>query len=230
MNVKRQPTLLLRVKEDQPMIETCRAFLRETFDITSESPDLHVINQERQSIKISQVRELKQLLTFHPYQATKTVVCLLWADLATQAAQHAMLKSLEEPPPYAQCVLATTYPEKLLPTVQSRCREVIFNFTSTEEASKTPTDLPEISQVLNLSYSQAIDLATQFKDRADAQMLVKNLLSQLHQHPEYPTQELVFAAYSLLETQELLEKNMHVQLALESCFFEIRGINKNKKS
>ena len=55
------------------------------------------------------------------------VVAIFEAHLATVEAQNALLKLLEEPPPSAAIVLVTEYPDRLLPTIRSRCHEVRFD-------------------------------------------------------------------------------------------------------
>ena len=46
--------------------------------------------------------------------------------MLSQAAFNAFLKTLEEPPPYAKFILATTEKHKIIPTILSRCQ--IFDF------------------------------------------------------------------------------------------------------
>ena len=234
MNVKTQDTnqtILLHVNQDHSLLDAAEEFLQLTLKVEKKSPDVHLINLDQTSIKIAQVRELKQLLSYHPYQSEKTIVCLLWADLATQAAQNALLKSLEEPPAHSRCILVTHNPSSLLPTIQSRCLEIKSNQTPTENQTDT---FPNVEEILNGSYDQSINLATTYKERAQAQALIKSWLKQLHQNQDYPQQKLVMAATQLLKTQQLLEQNINVQLALESCFFSIvtynRGAVKNIKS
>src|ERR1051326_9369463 len=42
--------------------------------------------------------------------------------MLTSAAFNALLKTLEEPPPHVKCIFATTEPQKVLPTILSRCQ------------------------------------------------------------------------------------------------------------
>ena len=48
-------------------------------------------------------------------------------------AFNALLKTLEEPPPHARFILATTEPERILATVLSRCQRLDFRRISTPE-------------------------------------------------------------------------------------------------
>jgi len=71
---------------------------------------------------IEDVRTLKELLRYAPYQARSRVVILDEVHMLTQEAFNALLKSLEEPPPNAYFVLATTEADKLPKTIVSRCQ------------------------------------------------------------------------------------------------------------
>ena len=48
------------------------------------------------------------------------------ADFAADAGQNAMLKTLEEPPPGTVIILITSAPNRLLPTIRSRCQTLVF--------------------------------------------------------------------------------------------------------
>ena len=56
--------------------------------------------------------------------------------MLTNEAFNALLKTLEEPPPYAIFVLATTDVHKMLPTVLSRCQRFDFKRISTSQIVK----------------------------------------------------------------------------------------------
>lgn len=71
---------------------------------------------------IEDVRALKELLRYPPYQARARVIILDEVHMLTQEAFNALLKSLEEPPPNVYFVLATTEADKLPQTIVSRCQ------------------------------------------------------------------------------------------------------------
>jgi DNA polymerase III delta prime subunit len=82
------------------------------------------------SIGIELVRRVIEALSKFPYEGNRSVVILFEAHLATVEAQNALLKLLEEPPPSAQLILVTEFPDRLLPTILSRCYEVRFEALS----------------------------------------------------------------------------------------------------
>ena len=79
------------------------------------------------SVGIDLVRLVIEALSKHPFEGRRSVVAIFEAHLATVEAQNALLKLLEEPPPSAAIVLVTEYPDRLLPTIRSRCHEVRFD-------------------------------------------------------------------------------------------------------
>ena len=70
---------------------------------------------------IDEVRDLIERAAYKPSVGRFKVFMIDEAHQLTKEAFNALLKTLEEPPDYLKFVLATTDPEKMLPTVLSRC-------------------------------------------------------------------------------------------------------------
>lgn len=70
---------------------------------------------------IDEIRELIERAAYKPTVGRFKVFMIDEAHQLTKDAFNALLKTLEEPPEYLKFVLATTDPEKMLPTVLSRC-------------------------------------------------------------------------------------------------------------
>jgi DNA polymerase-3 subunit gamma/tau len=68
-----------------------------------------------------EIRDLIERAAYKPSVARYKVFMIDEAHQLTKDAFNALLKTLEEPPDYLKFVLATTDPEKMLPTVLSRC-------------------------------------------------------------------------------------------------------------
>ncbi len=62
-----------------------------------------------------------------PFEAGHRVFVLERADTMNDEAANALLKTLEEPPPYVVLVLLTDRPTQVLPTIASRCQHVRFD-------------------------------------------------------------------------------------------------------
>jgi len=117
-------------------------------------PDLMLLLPEGQSIKISQVREAESFIRFRPLEAPVKVVLIPSAERLTPEAANALLKSLEEPPPYVHFVLTTISTDTLLPTIVSRSQVVRFRPLPPELVSQILIERfgkePEEAQVLSL--------------------------------------------------------------------------------
>jgi DNA polymerase III subunit gamma/tau len=75
---------------------------------------------------IDDIRSLREAVRFAPAQMRMKVYILDEAHQLTREGADAFLKTLEEPPPHALFILATTAPEKLQPTILSRCQRYAF--------------------------------------------------------------------------------------------------------
>ncbi len=71
---------------------------------------------------IDDVRDLISKIAFPPSVATAKVYIIDEVHMLTKEAFNALLKTLEEPPPYAYFILATTELHKVPVTIQSRCQ------------------------------------------------------------------------------------------------------------
>lgn len=75
---------------------------------------------------VDQIRDLTEQVRFMPQGGTHKVYVIDEVHMLSNQAFNAFLKTLEEPPPYAIFILATTEKHKILPTILSRCQ--IFDF------------------------------------------------------------------------------------------------------
>ncbi len=75
---------------------------------------------------IEDIRELRDKIHFSPAEARFKVYVIDETHMLTNEAFNALLKTLEEPPPHALFVLATTDPQKMPATVVSRCQRFDF--------------------------------------------------------------------------------------------------------
>ena len=75
---------------------------------------------------VEHIRALNEQVRFQPQQGAYKIYIIDEVHMLSQAAFNAFLKTLEEPPPYAKFILATTEKHKIIPTILSRCQ--IFDF------------------------------------------------------------------------------------------------------
>jgi len=90
-------------------------------------PDLHRLEPDGQFIKIDQIRALQKELGYRPYEATRKACIIDGAEKFNPSSGNALLKTLEEPPGEAIIMLLTSSPESVLPTIRSRCQQLVFS-------------------------------------------------------------------------------------------------------
>ena len=71
---------------------------------------------------VEQVRELRETCKYAPANSTYKIYIIDEVHMLSTAAFNALLKTLEEPPAHVKFMFATTDPEKVLPTILSRCQ------------------------------------------------------------------------------------------------------------
>jgi DNA polymerase III subunit delta' len=89
-------------------------------------PDLYILEPLGDQIRIDPIRALRRDLHMRPFEAERRVYLVLRAHLMNEDAADALLKDLEEPPPYAVIVLVADELGLLPPTIRSRCQLVSF--------------------------------------------------------------------------------------------------------
>jgi DNA polymerase-3 subunit gamma/tau len=71
---------------------------------------------------VEQVRELRETCKYAPANSKFKIYIIDEVHMLSTAAFNALLKTLEEPPAHVKFMFATTDPEKVLPTILSRCQ------------------------------------------------------------------------------------------------------------
>ena len=71
---------------------------------------------------VDQVRDLRETVQYTPAQGRFKIYIIDEVHMLSAAAFNALLKTLEEPPAHVKFVFATTEPQKVLPTIISRCQ------------------------------------------------------------------------------------------------------------
>jgi DNA polymerase III subunit gamma/tau len=123
---------------------------------------------------IDEIRDLREKIGFRPNEARYKVYIIDEVHMLTKEAFNALLKTLEEPPPHAIFVLATTEPDRVPETVRSRCQRFDFRRVPTlkiaghlkeildaEGARAAPEALQAIARRSTGSMRDAISLVDQ---------------------------------------------------------------------
>ena len=95
-------------------------------------PDHIEVASDSSVISVKMVRDLIDRLTEKPYEGGWRTVIIRDAEKMNEAAQNALLKTLEEPDGRTAFFLLTAHPEGLLATIRSRCRPVFMPRLSEE--------------------------------------------------------------------------------------------------
>ncbi|MGQ9678091.1 MAG: DNA polymerase III subunit gamma/tau [bacterium] len=82
---------------------------------------------------IDQVRELRENIKYSPTSLRYKIYIIDEVHMLTAEAFNALLKTLEEPPPHAKFILATTAAHKVPPTITSRCQRFDFRKATPSE-------------------------------------------------------------------------------------------------
>ena len=77
--------------------------------------------------RVDEIRELRENVIYRPARARFKIYIIDEVHMLTTGAFNALLKTLEEPPSHVKFIFATTEPNKVLPTIQSRCQRFDFN-------------------------------------------------------------------------------------------------------
>ena len=125
--------------------------------------------------RVEEIRELLERVPLGLNQASKRKVYVFdEAHMLTGSASNALLKTLEEPPDHVVFVLATTEPEKVLPTIRSRTQhyeftllpvdDIVAEMTAVLEREDLPADpeaLGTIARAAGGSVRDALSLLDQ---------------------------------------------------------------------
>jgi DNA polymerase III subunit gamma/tau len=100
---------------------------------------------------VDDVRDLRDKINFSPSQGKYKIYIIDEVHMLSTAAFNALLKTLEEPPPHAIFVLATTEIHKIPATVLSRCQRHEFRRVPVDEIVK------QLKMIINAEKLQADD-------------------------------------------------------------------------
>ena len=127
--------------------------------------------------KVEPTRELVERVNYLPNYLKKKVYIIDEVHMLTDAAFNTLLKTLEEPPEHVMFILATTEPDKVLPTILSRCQR--FNFKPISSDSITGK-LKIIASKENIDISEAaLNLISKYSggSQRDANVILEKLAS-----------------------------------------------------
>ncbi len=131
-------------------------------------PDVMALTVEgqKQKVSVEQTDLIKQTARLRPMTGKRRVFIVSDAKDMSAEAANSLLKVLEEPPSFTHIILLTDSPDRLLPTIRSRCRTLAFSPIGREEIE---SDLiardfsPEQARVLALLVDGNLDRARELE-------------------------------------------------------------------
>ncbi|MCX5641707.1 MAG: DNA polymerase III subunit gamma/tau [Candidatus Omnitrophica bacterium] len=96
---------------------------------------------------IDEIRAINENTRFMPIKNRYKVYLIDEVHMLTDFAFNAILKTLEEPPEHAKFIFATTHPDKLPPTIISRCQRFDFHLITTGEISRHLAEIAGMEKV-----------------------------------------------------------------------------------
>lgn len=121
-------------------------------------PDVIWVTREKASLGVDEIREqLCDTMDIKPFSSPYKIYLVPEAEKMTEAAQNALLKTIEEPPEYGIVILMTSNISALLPTIQSRCLTMEFRPLSTavvESYVKEHCQVPDYQARASAAFAQ----------------------------------------------------------------------------
>ena len=145
---------------DGPTTQPCRAC--EACVAIAEGQDIDVLEIDAASnTGVDNIRELRSNAAYRPARARFKIYIIDEVHMLSTGAFNALLKTLEEPPEHVKFILATTEPQKVPATIQSRClrfdfrslsvNEIADHFRHILELEKVEADDPVVRRVARLA-------------------------------------------------------------------------------
>ncbi len=113
------------LKSDEPTVTPCCKC--DSCISVNTGDDIDVIEIDGASNnRVDEIRELRENAIYRPARARYKIYIIDEVHMLTTQAFNALLKTLEEPPEHVKFIFATTEPNKVIATIQSRCQRFDF--------------------------------------------------------------------------------------------------------
>ena len=173
-------------------LEPCNACESCTSFNNNASFNIHELDAASNN-SVEDIRNLVEQVRIPPQVGDYKVYIIDEVHMLSQQAFNAFLKTLEEPPPYAKFILATTEKHKIIPTILSRCQ--IFDFkritlpdiaqylswvAEKEHITTEPEALHVVAQKADGAMRDALSIFDQLVSFAGSSLTYKNVIENLN--------------------------------------------------
>ncbi|MFM6954892.1 MAG: DNA polymerase III subunit gamma/tau [Sphingobacteriaceae bacterium] len=152
---------------------------------------------------VEDIRNLTEQVRIPPQTGKYKIYIIDEVHMLSSAAFNAFLKTLEEPPPYAIFILATTEKHKIIPTILSRCQIFDFNRIRVEDMAQ---HLAAIAQKEGIAFEvEGLHIIAQKADGG-----LRDALSMFDQLASFSNRNISYKA--VIENLNILDYDYYFQL------------------
>ncbi len=176
--------------------ESCQSFQNGT------SFSIHELDAASNN-SVEDIRNLTEQVRIPPQTGKYKIYIIDEVHMLSSAAFNAFLKTLEEPPPYAIFILATTEKHKIIPTILSRCQIFDFNRIKVEDMAQ---HLATIAQKEGIAFeAEGLHIIAQKADGG-----LRDALSMFDQLASFSNRNISYQA--VIENLNILDYDYYFQL------------------
>ena len=189
--------------------------------------DIVIVEKDKTSLKIDQIRQLKEITRYGPSQSPYLFVIIKDADAMTIEAANSFLKLMEEPPPNTVFILITEKEESLPSTIRSRCQKIIFPENRDFKADETSREF--YNNILSLkNLSDLFKLSKSFDAEEGLLASLMFLFYQAVEQANSPIGKNIKSIRAIKEISEDIRRKASKRIAMDILLLRLGEIwNKN---
>lgn len=163
---------------------------------------------EKDELLLAQIKDVQSTLA--TYQDKQRIITLEGIDASSGEVQNALLKMLEETSDKVLFILPVVEPQRILPTILSRCK---FVSKKTHDSVQLSPLLPFLAIVDNNNLRKNMNAISVFS-KEDTLRCIEEILGALPHHAKYATEKNI--EYILKIRKLILDNNVNHTLGLDS--------------
>lgn len=211
-------------------------------------PDVNVILPSKSVLSIDDVRWVKENIYLTPYSGKKKIY-IFDIEYMKEESANALLKILEEPPPYGVLAIKSSSANFFLPTILSRCQKIRLNYKLPEAEDNDTAAHDEFVEMLKLARTKnfyelfrQIDAFIKDREREDIDtwlgrvvMLYRDACMSKAELPEQlivnkgagdkithgAEEKLLASAEKILDLKRQVRYNINLKLGFDTLFLSI---------